>query len=259
MIRFLLSVLLGTVAMAAPIPVPVVSGADQSPTDPSQYGVCHESMDPAVRAASNWCRFGTLGSYPEFPNDAAKQALKFGRQTQYLGSILQQKSACNLPMVGSNYHARVAVTSKYVNFDQGGWSQDAGHCNKCMCISILGADNKYNPGVQEWVVDKYRGISFMGKVTDRLGEGGGDSIDILLNRPYAYAPPGPDNPNAGMVNRLPGYRAFTHIGDDEAPMTVGTWISLWQFVPCSWNHTSCAEFVGSYGYTTRAPKWIRGL
>lgn len=245
-----------TTTNAGPVAVPPrVSGVDQSPSNPSEYGKCTPSVERNAIATSHWCKFGKLGSYPEFPNEPAKKAFKFGRSTSYVGSIYAQKFACNVDGVGSNTHAAVAVSSKYLKSYQGGWTADKGACGKCMCISIFGGDDKYNKGLQKWIVDKYKGLSFMGKVSDRCYECTPDSIDILLDRPYSFAHVEPNNPNAWKVNRLDGYRGFK----TAEVFNVGTWTSLWQFVPCDWDHKKCASFVASYGYKTRTPSWTKGV
>jgi hypothetical protein len=242
---------------AAPMPVPLVPHTNQAPSDPSAYGVCTTAVEPALRNTSHWCRFGKLGSWPEYPNAAARGALKFGRQTMYRGPILKQKLACNASGIGSSTHATVAVSTKYLKTYQGGWATQRGACNKCVCVSVFGADNAYNKGLKgvNSLVAKYKGLSFMGRVRDRGSEMPDDCLDILQDRPYSYAPVGPDNPNAGVVNRVPGPRGFQH----SSPEIVGVWTALWQFVPCTWTHRNCADFVASYGYKTFVPADSPGI
>jgi hypothetical protein len=43
------------------IAVPVVSGVDQSPSNPADYGRCTGAIDPRIAPTSNWCKFGRLG------------------------------------------------------------------------------------------------------------------------------------------------------------------------------------------------------
>ncbi|KAF6252721.1 hypothetical protein COO60DRAFT_1463572 [Scenedesmus sp. NREL 46B-D3] len=242
---------------AMPWQVPRVEGADSSASDPASYGRCTASMEPQLQASSHWCKFGRMGSWPEWPNAAASSALKFSRATCYRGPINGSSpahlAACKEQLVGSPTHASVAVSTKYLKTTDGGWARSKGSCGLCMCISIMGADDEYNKGVHRWVVQKYKGMSFMGRVIDRCGECPPDSIDILLDRPFSYAPTWPegDNPNAGAVNRLPSPRVFGQTTGPETAESVGTWTALWQFVPCEWSHAKCAAFVASYGATWR--------
>jgi hypothetical protein len=248
-------------AHAIPMNVPKVYGVDQSPTKSNDYGKCTKEVEARIQHTSHWCKFGKLGSFPEYPNYAARKALKFGRQTVFRGPILKQKFACNVDGIGSNTHATVAVSTKYINSRQGGWDKDKGACGKCLCIHVLGADNLYSPGVQKHVVLKYKGLSFMGKVGDRCAECATDSIDVLLDRPYAYSPTNDPtgNAKAGIVNRLNGTRAFTALKGAETPESVGTWTAMWQFVPCSWSHKQCASFMSSHGYRSWTPMWTKGI
>jgi hypothetical protein len=252
----------------APIGIPVVRGVDQSPSvDPSQYGRCsHRIEPPAARATSHWCAFGRLGSWPEFPNAAARRSFKFGRLTTYTGPILRQRLACNVSGAGSDAYATLAVSTKYLKPHQGGWAADAGACWKCACVSLFGGDDAYNRGLRRSRVLAMRGLSFMARVGDRMGEGADESIDVLLDRPFAYAYQDADgNPNAAKVNALPGPRGFPWPSSSDAaayPTDVGTWTALWQFVPCGggWTHARCATAVAELtGYRTRAPGWTPGL
>ncbi len=249
----LLLTVLGTSA-APPVGIPVVRGVDQSPSvDPSQYGRCsHRIEPPAARATSHWCAFGRLGSWPEYPNGAARRSFKFGRLTTYTGPILRQRLACNVSGVGSggacgpdlatsfarcsDAHATLAVSTKYLKPHQGGWAADAGACWKCACASLFGGDDAYNPGLRKSHVLAMRGLSFMARVGDRMGEGADESIDVLLDRPFAYAyQDSRGNPNAARVNALAGPRGFPLPSWADAsayPTDVGTWTALWQFVPC---------------------------
>lgn len=252
LVAIVLSVLtLGT--HAAPMSVPHVYGVDQSPTRPQNYGKCTAAIERDQRESSHWCKFGRLGSWPEYPNAAAKNAFKFARQTTYSGPILSQRFACNVLANGSDSHAMIAVSTKYLKSTQGGWVVDKGACGKCMCISILGGDSAYNKGLQHGPVLKRKGLSFMGRVADRCGENMDDGLDVLLDRPYAYAPLVKNNPLAYKANRIAGVRAFKELEGPYAPQSVGTWTALWQFVPCAWTHAKCAEFVKSYGYKTYTP------
>ncbi len=238
---------------------PKVQGVDQTPTKPSHYGLCTHYIEPSIRNSSHWCKFGRLGSYPRYPNNFCRMYLKFGRQTVYRGSIYSQKSACKYAMKGSNRYASVAVSTKYLNSSQGGWSKDKGVCGKCVCITIYGGDDNYNPSLKKWVVNKFRGYSFMGKVTDRLGEGCDDSIDILMDRPYSYAPnTNNDNPKAYIVNARKGYRIFKYKSGPESPEDVGVWTAVWNFVPCFYTHKTCAYLMRRTGIRTRPPNIMPG-
>lgn len=262
----LLALALLCVHVGAQQAVPYVPGVDQSPTKPADYGKCTEKIDISQRTGptqSHWCKFGTLGSFPDLPNAKAQQGLKFGRQTCYRGPIFgstpDHRGACNSVLVGSNTHASVAVSTKYLNFQQGGWDTDKGACGKCMCISIFGGDSKYNIGLRESVVHSVKGVSFLGRVIDRCGECADDSIDLLQDRPYAWAPYVPnDNPSAKKVNTITGYRIFNGTRGVVTPEAVGTWTALWQWVPCKWSHAKCASFIASYGYKTRVPYYWKG-
>lgn len=245
-------------ALAAPWAVPGVPGVDSSASDPASYGSCTRAVEPQIRHRSHWCIFNRMGSYPEFPNDATRGSLKFGRMTSYRGPINgsspQHLAACKTQLLGSRTHASVAVSTKYLKTYQGGWASNTGACGKCMCISILGADDAYNTGLQRWAVARRKGSSFMGRVIDRCGECPDDAIDILQDMPYSYAPTWPpDNPGACTANALPGPRVFEVTSGATSAEAVGTWTALWQFVPCEWTHSKCASFVASFGYSTRPP------
>lgn len=252
-----------TTVTAGPWSVPFVQGVDASASDPAEYGRCTAEMEPQLKESSHWCKFNRMGSWPEWPNSAARSALKFARATCYRGPINGSSpahlAACKEQLYGSDTHASVAVSTKYLKTTQGGWADKKGACGKCLCISIFGGDDAYNSGLQRWVVSKYKGASFMGKVIDRCGECPPDSIDILQDRPYSYAPTWPaDNPNACTVNKLTAPRLFSHTSGADSPESVGTWTALWQFVPCEWTHAKCAKFMASFGYDTRVPPMTPG-
>jgi hypothetical protein len=255
---FLMTMMAGTVVPQS-LP-PRVSGMDQSPTNVSNYGKCTIAVEKFARDTSHWCKFNRLGSWPSFPNVQASRAFKFGRLTIYNGPIRKQKFACNVDGIGSDRYATVALSTKYLKTWEGGWNATGpGACGRCVCVSLFGGDDLYNRGLQKWVVTKYRGFSFMGRVGDRMGEGSDESIDILLDRPFSYAYVGPENPNAGTVNRLTGLRGFTQLSGPEMPVTVGTWTALWNFVPCDWTHDICSNWVKSFNYTTWTPRVTPGI
>ena len=97
------------------------------------------------------------------------------------------------------------------------------------------------------------------QVGDRCGECEDEHIDVLLDRPLAYAPYNPDNAaentNAKYANSLPGPRGFANPwsmrgGSTFSPEAVGTWVSDWQWVPCeSFSHDTCAQLMTRVGYT----------
>ena len=239
-----------------------ISFSSSQPTQPTQptknFGKCTSAIEENIIHTSHWCKFGKMGSFPEFPSPSSLKYLKFGRQTVYRGPILKQRFACNTPGIGSSRYATVALSTKYLKTYEGGWAGKGktGACGKCVCISIFGADDMYNKGLHKWVVLKYKGMSFMGKVQDRFGEGPDDAIDILQDRPYSFAPiyPNPnDNPNAPIVNNMQSPRIFNSTQGPESPESVGTWTALWQFVPCKWTHKDCAKYIQTFGYKTRSP------
>jgi hypothetical protein len=146
--------------------IPTVSGVDQSPTNPKEYGKCVNIQ--SYFSKSHWCKFGKIGTWPSSPAGKAASCLKFGRSTIYRGPIYgssgAHKAACNKVLQGNDEYAMVAVSTKYLKTHQGGWTSDTGACNKCMCIRMHGADNAFNPGLQTEQVGKRVGLTFMGKV-----------------------------------------------------------------------------------------------
>lgn len=237
--------------------IPSVPGVDRSPSlDIGLDGRCTRAVEAFAQTTSHWCKFNRTVSWPPFAaDDPARRVYKFGRLTVYNGPILAQKFACNVDGIGSDRYATVALSTRYLKTWQGGWNPTSkGACGRCVCVTLYGGDVAYNRGLQRWVVAKYRGLSFMGKVGDRMGEGSDQSIDILLDRPFAYAWPGPENPNARRVNGLRGLRAFTRVSGPEAPHSVGTWTALWNFAPCAWTHADCARLASNVtSLTTRTP------
>ena len=158
---------------------------------------------------------------------------------------------------GTNDTAIVAVSTKYLKTSQHGWVDDHGSCGKCMCIHVRGVDNEYNPGAKYYAAKQYFGLTFLGKVGDRCGECEDEHIDVLLDRPLAYAPYDPaaprENANAVYANSKPGPRGFSDPkamrGGDFAPETAGTWVADWQWVPCQgWSHLKCAMMMRGAGY-----------
>lgn len=107
------------------------------------------------------------------------------------------------------------------------------------------------------------------QVGDRCSECPDDSIDILMDRPFSYAPFNPrrkaDNTYAPYVNGKDGLRGFSDpnwIRDNQfSPESVGTWTADWQFVPCDgWSHEKCAGLMRDMGYTqVFTPKQTPGV
>lgn len=109
-----------------------------------------------------------MGTWPDGPSSRAQQCLKFGRATIYRGPIYgsspQHKAACNKVLRGNNDAAMVAVSTKYLKTYQGGWADDKGACNKCMCVRMHGADDKFNSGLQTDKASKHIGLTFLAQV-----------------------------------------------------------------------------------------------
>lgn len=256
---FALLSLSGRVSAQAPAGVPIVRGVDQTPTRPADWGRCTRHVEAFARNSSHWCRFNRLTPWPNPPTAAAQRALKFGRMTVYRGGILRQRFACNVQGQGSNTHATIALSTKYLKTFQGGWAVDRGACGYCVCMRVHGGDIAYNPGLHRDAVRRRIGLTFMARVSDRCGECSSDAVDVLQDRPFSYAPNIPaDNPNAPRVNRLPGPRGFNESSGRFSPESVGTWVADWQFVPCNWTHTNCARFMRGFGYNTYTPLWRPG-
>jgi hypothetical protein len=148
--------------------IPYVKGADQSPTDPSNYGRCTSAIESQFLTYSHWCKAGGIGMWPEEPNSQAKKCLKFGRATIYrgpvYGSSTEHKAACNKVMVGDDEAGMVAVSTKYLKTYQGGWAGDKGACDRCMCVRLHGVDDNFNRGVQHDNVKPRLGLTFLARV-----------------------------------------------------------------------------------------------
>lgn len=271
---------LGLLALSLPVvladgqcgQVPYVKYVDQSPSDPNMYGKCSGALEGFVQGGSNWCRFGDLGSWPTKPNDKAKKCLKFGRTTIYRGPIYGSssghKAACNKWLHGEDGYAMVAVSTKYLKTYQGGWAGDKGACDKCMCIRLHGGDDKYNQGLQKDALSKHIGLTFMGKVGDRCSECEDDHIDLLQDRPLTFAPFDPrsegNNYNAPYVNAKDGLRGFRDPqymrGSPRSLENAGAWTSDWQWVPCEWSHSQCANLMRNMGYdNVWTPQKVEGV
>ncbi len=118
---------------------------------------------------------------------------------------------------------------------------------------------------------QYKGYAFLARVADRCGECEDDHVDVLMDRPFAYAPyfPSsnggtPGNPNAPIVNRLSGPRIF---GDPQAvrggktsPYGPGVWTVDWQWASCTSSHAECAALFDRHGYQgTKTPPPTSGI
>jgi hypothetical protein len=122
--------------------IPAVSGLDQAPTSPANYGKCTSATEKQFTQAGHWCNGSTGKSFkpvPGPPQGKAAQCLKFGRATIYrgpmYGSSTAHKAACNKILHGTDKYALVAVSTKYLKSFQGGWNpSNKGACDKCMCI-----------------------------------------------------------------------------------------------------------------------------
>lgn len=171
----LLALLAAAAAQSPCKEIPGVSGVDQSATSPADYGRCSQIQKDFF--GSHWCKFGKLGTWPAAPSGKAQQCLKFGRASIYRGPIYgsssAHKAACNKVLMGDDKHAMVAVSSKYLETYQGGWTSDQGACHKCMCVRMHGADNAFNTGVQKETASKRIGLTFLAKVRQGLCSGPG--------------------------------------------------------------------------------------
>lgn len=168
-VRLIIAAAMLAVASASPCrEIPDVSGVDQSPSDPRMYGKCSSAIESFMVPQSHWCKFGDMGLWPSGPSNRAKQCMKFGRTTIYRGPIYgsspQHKAACNKILRGDDDAALVAVSTKYLKTWQGGWASDKGACNKCMCVRLHGADNKFNTGLQTKTAERQLGLTFLAKV-----------------------------------------------------------------------------------------------
>jgi hypothetical protein len=249
--------------------IPAVPGTSQDATKPGDWGRCTGALDPVANAPNgHWCKFGKMGAWPDGPSQKAQTCLKFGRMSIFRGPMYGShdgaRTACNNPHSGSTNHATIAVSTKYLKTQQGGWSQDTGHCGKCMCVHIHGADEAYNPGLQRDNARAHMHYAFMGKVRDRCAECPDDHIDVLMDRPFSYAPFDPNNPAsvreqrfAPYANAKEGARVFANPGEMRgtqfSPENVGTWTADWQFVPCEWTHQKCVELFKAVGYAQARP------
>lgn len=237
--------------------LPWLKDIDQSPTHPSMRGKCEKVQEFAKNIPNSWCAINHLAPTNSF-TPATDATMKVGRQTVFNGPILRQKLACNVDGIGSDRFATVAVSTKYFPTFESAWNEPKPkYCGQCMCISVQGGD-KSKSHVQMDKVSKGAGLTFMGKVGDRCSECSDDSIDILGDRPYAFNRVTNEHEHNGYkVNAMDGFRGFD---SPNGPYEVGTWTAIWNFVPCSWTHEQCANFVkNNLGYkNVFTPKWTKG-
>lgn len=150
--------------------VPLLAYPDQSPTAQVDWGRCTGYVD-ANQQFSNWCTAPDFIPYPTTPPDSASKCLKFGRMTVYTGPIIGKDAnhfgACDVPLVGSDSHALVAVSTKYLNSKQSGWEVDPGACGQCMCVRLNGIDLAFTGAEFADTVLPHVGIAFAAKVGDR--------------------------------------------------------------------------------------------
>ncbi|KAI8469932.1 MAG: hypothetical protein J3K34DRAFT_521733 [Monoraphidium minutum] len=267
-------------ASAAPgactVPVPAVAGVDQSPTNPAEYGACTDAVEEKFHTTSNWCLAPGFNSWPSGPAPMAQACAKFGRVTVYRGPVLGKepahKGACDVPLEGSDTHALVAVSTKYIKSRQGGWHDDPGACGMCMCVRLQGCDDVYNPHPNRDNVLRNQGLAFAARVGDRCGECEDDHVDVLLDRPFAYAPYDAarleydgtiSNRHAPLVNRLMGLRGFSDPqalrGGPSSTESVGVYTGDWQWAPCSMTHADCGTMFQQMGYAVQMPRVTPGI
>jgi hypothetical protein len=282
---------LPTQCTAAPFSVPRVPGRDQSPTPSTELGRCTTAVEAHTRATSHWCSSPYKEHLPNasFRPPAAELCAKRGRMTVYRGPVLgwaadnTHVGACNATLAGSAAHAMVAVSSRHLSSKQGAWEREPGSCGACMCVRMAGADEALNseaPLQYAANIASAAGSSFMAVVGDRCGECEDDHIDVLLDRPLAYAPydrnnpdgkdegiaqaaalrPGtaippvrPNNRRAPLVNRVRGPRVFSAADSLRgvgrgSPEAVGVYVADWQWAPCEWTHAQCARMWRRLGY-----------
>jgi hypothetical protein len=84
--------------------------------------------------------------------------------------------------VGSDAHAFVAVSSKYLSPKQGVLSTDPGACAKCVCLRLSGADTGARPGASLEAAVKYSGLTLAARVGDRWGAGGAAGAAVRWGR-----------------------------------------------------------------------------
>jgi hypothetical protein len=292
-------------------------GRDQSPTPPNELGLCTSKVEAHTRITSSWCRAPAGPAYAEYVPPAAtttttttttsaataaparplaaEACAKRGRMTVYRGPVLGYEDAhvgaCNATLAGSATHALVAVSTAHLSSRQGAWEPEPGACGSCLCMRVAGADVGMNAPAAAMYgpsLAATAGASFMGVVGDRCGECDDEHVDVLLDRPFSFAPydkanpdgqdqaaayafalkPGnnaggggassgppvrPTNRRAPLVNRLRGPRVFGAADSLRgagrgAPESVGVYVADWQWAPCGWTHGECAAMWRRLGY-----------
>jgi hypothetical protein len=189
------------------------------------FGTC-QKIAGVMKKQSHWCKKGSILGNPRKP------VLKYGRQTVFNGPIGKQKGWCGKILKGSNDAAGVALSTKYINLKS--ISPHSPYCGKCLCIRVLGHDEKINKSPPR-AAKKYYGTIFKGIVMDMCSECEDDHIDILTDRPYSAAPVNKWNPYAKHYNSIRGTRKIPV----DLAYGVGVWKTEWNFVPCN---TKCELF-----------------
>lgn len=213
--------------------LPRLPKLDQSPSTPGKYGQC-EAIQPQFRVSSHWCKLNEVKFWPEQPNAMTRKTMKLGRQTVYNGP-LGQHLACGGYAKGNDDKASVAISTKYFKTFETEPTRLSKYCGQCLCMVVLGADKALNPGPQMDKVDHFRGLAMMASVQDQCSECQDDSIDVLLDRPYAFNQDLTEN--ARKANAVKGVR-----GSSISPFEVGAFGVAWNFAPCSWTHADCKKF-----------------
>ena len=148
---------------------------DQSATAPINYGKCTENIGQDQLETYTCTRPG-MNAWPGPPPLSAQKCFKFGRLTTNTGPIsagdMKATTPCNARVIGSNRHAFVAVSTKYLNVQQSAFEADPGACGQCMCIRLAGADTGAVVDAaairrQQQATLPYVGLTFMGMVGDR--------------------------------------------------------------------------------------------
>jgi hypothetical protein len=148
---------------------------DQSATAPINYGKCTEAIEQSQLETYTCTRPG-MNAWPGPPPLAAQKCFKFGRLTTNPGPIsagdMKATTPCNARIIGSNRHAFIAVSTKYLNGEQSAYEADPGACGQCMCVRMAGADTGAVTDTaairrQQQATLPYVGLTFVGQVGDR--------------------------------------------------------------------------------------------
>ena len=171
----------------------------QQPAMQGGYGKCI-SIAPEMIARSHWCSKGELYGGPSHGSN------NFGRQTIYSAST-DHKGWCGVPLGNAPSDAvPVAVSTKYIGLNAQSPMSPA--CDRCVCITIAGADRTSNPNAPA-AYFQYVGRRIKGKVMDQCPECEDEHVDILDTPLYN-----------GVVPRDIAYG-------------VGVWTIEWNWIDCS--------------------------